>query len=1137
MGSQVGVSDKMDSWDTQQHKPEWLSPELRVNQTPTAELMALQRIGRELNKTLDLDWILLVLMEEAVAATPATHGCIFLVDEETGQLRLSAWQGYNDEQVSLLGQVESWTGRGIIGRVKETGKMALVSDVSQDPDYYAIVADIRSNLAVPICYYQDVVVGIISLTSPYQAAFTKENIRFLEALAEQAASAIGNARRYAEQVRQGEALRRRIQLQECLFEISTSLCSGQGLEEGLNRIAQAIPDTVGFNMALFSLVEGDPPYLRRVASAGIPLVIFQEIQRHRPSLADYFKVMRDEFQLSNSYFLPHHRVDEWEPDVVRHVVIEGPDEVPVGHWHPDDALLVPLRGGDGTLVGLLSVDDPQDGQVPNLARVEALELLATQAAFVIESARLVEETHRRLREEELLLLASADMLSSLEMGETMGRITEHMAKAVDVTNVYLCDWDPETKTLTVLAEHVESLAPGREWFTRLGTTYDVSEGSAVWQVIHEQQPIQINLSDPDLRCDDRQRLEEFGGRTVLYFPLVVQEQFMGHFEIWESRHDRRFTREEINLLQTLANQAASGITNARLFLETQRRAVQMETIGQVSRRISAILDRDSLLDEVVNLIKGQFGYYHVHIFGVEPETSEVVFWAGAGETGQAIANLGGIRLKIGEQGIIGWVAGHGEPLLVQDVSQEPRFVPNQVLPDTRAELAVPLKLGDRVIGVLDVQSDQLYAFDEGDLFTLQTLADQTALAIQNASHYQEAQDLARFLEWRVEERTVELQASLRQQEVQAEKTRAIVEGITDGVIVFDSEGRVTSANPAVERVLGLPLETLLNARLHNVVAQEREGGRAESILALFTAFISSRQKIRQGAPLAECKFELGEKVIESSFAPVARQEGSSLDIVAVFRDITQQARLERLKEEFVSVAAHELKTPITALMGYIELLISESMGKVTLVQEQFLQIIKANVERLSDLADDLLDISHIEAGTIQLQIQKLYLSELVNEIVATFQPEVEKKGLTLIVDVPPYLPGVWGDRGRLVQLLTNLIINAYKYTPSGGQVGIVARQVDGSIQVDVMDTGIGISRQDQEQLFSRFFRADNPLIREIGGTGLGLSIAKSIVSLHGGEIWVDSELGRGSTFSFTLPLAQADGPGVIDPSNVFGNFN
>lgn len=926
--------------------------------------------------------------------------------------------------------------------------------------------------------------------------------------------------------------RRRIRFQKRLLEIATDLRSDLGLKEILNRITQAIPETVGFNVALLSLVEGQPPMLHRIAAAGISQDEFQEIRKHRPQMESYANVMRQEFRISHSYFLPHHRADEWQQDVIHHTVVDGPQEVPPGHWHPGDVLLVPVQGTQGAMVGLLSVDDPQDGCVPDRIQIESLELFAALAAFAIENARRFEETQRRLEEEKILLRASADMLSSLDMSEVMQRITEHMGRAVDATSTYLCDWNAEAQNSMVLAAYVGPEASAEERATELGATYQVPENSVVWQVLQQQEGIAAGLCDADLAPQVRDHLKEFGGHAVLYLPLVVQEEPMGYFEIWESRRPRRFTGKEINRVQTLANQAAIGITNARLFLETQRRAVQLETIGQLSRRISAILDLDVLLHEVVNLIKDQFGYYHVHILLVEPEGDEIVLRAGAGEAGKAMVEQGHLRFKIGKEGIIGWVARHGEPLLAQDVTQEPRFIANQSLTDTRAELAMPLKLGDQVIGVLDVQSDQLYSFDEEDLFTLQTLADQISVAIQNAHNFREAQELAHSQEQRVEERTAELKMALRQKEAQAQKTRAIVEAITDAVIVFDAQDRVISANPAVERVLGLSLREFLNTRLHDIVAQE--GPVEDNTLAIFTAFISSKERIQRGAPLAECRFDLGDKTIEASFAPVLQQDDEGLDIVAVFRDVTRQARIDQLKEEFISVAAHELKTPMTALQGYTELLLSEAAGKVEPMQAQFLEIIKANVERLVDLSNNLLDHSRIKAGMVQLKIQKLQLYHLVDEVVVTFRPEIERKELDLTVDVPQDLSAIWGDRGRLVQLLTNLMSNACKYTPGGGRVGIVAHQLNGQIQVDVMDTGIGISRQDQEQLFSRFFRADNPLIREIGGTGLGLSIAKSIVSLHGGKIWVDSELGRGSTFSFTLPLAHGDRPDITDPAHMFG---
>jgi len=188
-------------------------------------------------------------------------------------------------------------------------------------------------------------------------------------------------------------------------------------------------------------------------------------------------------------------------------------------------------------------------------------------------------------------------------------------------------------------------------------------------------------------------------------------------------------------------------------------------------------------------------------------------------------------------------------------------------------------------------------------------------------------------------------------------------------------------------------------------------------------------------------------------------------------------------------------------------------------QKQFLNTIKANVDRVLEMVSEFSDISRIETGALKLDIKPFRIDDLVFEVVVSLRPEIEAKEVSLIVDVPPDLPEVWGDRARIIQVLTNLVTNAYKYTPVGGQIAITAQQVDDSVQVDVTDTGIGIAPQDQEKLFTRFFRADHPGVRRVAGTGLGLSIAKSIVEMHGGRIWVKSQLGEGSTFSFTLSLA------------------
>jgi signal transduction histidine kinase len=241
--------------------------------------------------------------------------------------------------------------------------------------------------------------------------------------------------------------------------------------------------------------------------------------------------------------------------------------------------------------------------------------------------------------------------------------------------------------------------------------------------------------------------------------------------------------------------------------------------------------------------------------------------------------------------------------------------------------------------------------------------------------------------------------------------------------------------------------------------------------------------------------------------------------VAVFRDITKEAEIDRMKSEFLSMAAHELRAPMTSIKGYSDMLLMGLAGEQNERQKQFLDTIKANVDRVLEMVNEFSEISRLETGALKLDAEPLHMHDLVSEVITSLQPQIEAKEINLTVEVPPELPKVWGDHTRVIQILTNLITNAYKYTPEKGQITISTQWIDDSVQVDVADTGIGISPQDQEKLFTRFFRADHPEIRRVAGTGLGLSITKSIVEMHGGQIWVESQLGEGSIFSFTLPLA------------------
>ncbi len=401
-------------------------------------------------------------------------------------------------------------------------------------------------------------------------------------------------------------------------------------------------------------------------------------------------------------------------------------------------------------------------------------------------------------------------------------------------------------------------------------------------------------------------------------------------------------------------------------------------------------------------------------------------------------------------------------------------------------------------------------------FVVATVAWLAARSLERA--IQEIRTINRELDQRVADRTRDLAEALAETHAEASKNEAILKDIADGVIVFDNDGKAIVANLAVSNLIASPEAKIIGQSIEDLMQAKVSPAEREIIGELLKDKDARRPSV---------KVQWGDKTLSVSFAPVRSTE--TLGTVAVFRDFTREAEIDRMKSDFVSIASHELRTPLTSIRGYLDLVLMGAAGAINEQQENFMRVARDNTERLHDLVNDLLDVSRIESGKIELSVKSISIAELVAKVANFLQKQFDDKGLSLIVDTPHDLPQVLGDANRLAQVVTNLLSNAYKYTPAG-KVVIQARQVDDMMmQVDIIDNGVGISEEDQKKLFTRFFRTGDTYVRQQSGTGLGLSITKSLIEMHGGKIWVQSELGKGSTFSFSLPLfpqflAQKTGP-------------
>lgn len=537
----------------------------------------------------------------------------------------------------------------------------------------------------------------------------------------------------------------------------------------------------------------------------------------------------------------------------------------------------------------------------------------------------------------------------------------------------------------------------------------------------------------------------------------------------------------------------------------QRETEQRELLAyEVGQRLSGVLSVAQLMHEVVTQVQLALDYYHVHIRLFDTKSDRLTVMAGTGKAGQRMEEMRDSISLDAEPSLVAHAARTLNPIVSNDVRNDPHFLQGMFLPETRSEVALPLFRGQRLLGVLDVQATEVDRFGEAEVRNLQGLAAQVSIAIDNAYLFQALEQQAEHLEELVQERTAEIIQ-------ERERLNTIVENAGEGIVFTNPSGKIEYVNPAWVDLTGFSFQEAVGNRIKQLF---KEVTPAEQIRALLRAV--QRKEYWHGE-LRMQRPDGAEYDAGVSVAPVLDPNGRLVNLVSVMRDISAQKQIERMRSKFVANVSHELRTPITNLKIYQTLIRSGTPEK----REAYFNTLANELGRLERLVEGLLDLSRIDRGWIEIHPELINLNEVVMDVLQAQLPRAEERSLQIETDLAADLPSIFVDRELIMQVLINLLANAINYTSVGDQIGVRTRPIEDAgtprVMVEVWDTGVGIAPHDLPFIFNRFFRGETSKAANVPGTGLGLSITKEIVDLHHGQIKVESKLNKGSRFIVHLP--------------------